>query len=87
MHPPRRKGALPRPRLVDRLTDGLSTYCPFSTLAALTLLITGSAVTIPHPVAILSLFFVADVGVNVARRRRGPGKRRARSAIARNAPV
>ena len=70
MHPPRRKRAIERAGFADRLSDWLLTYCPFTALTLLTLVIVGYSLTVPRPVLILVPVICADIVLNVVRRLR-----------------
>lgn len=88
MHAVRRKRAFAAPEFVDRLAERLSTYCPFSALVVLSLLIAGPAVPPSRAVAVFAAFAAVDVGVNlfrlqrVRRRRRGQSRSIQRNVLA-----
>ena len=80
MHAVRPKRAFAAPRFVDNLAETLSTYCPFSALAALSLLIAGPLVAFPRVIQIFVAVAIADVGLNLFRLWRRRRKRRVLSA-------
>ena len=80
MHPPRRNGALERPKLADRLADWLLTHCPITTLTLLTLLV-GSTLGIPRPWQVFAMVAGADAMFNVVRLRRRARRPRQSAAM------
>jgi hypothetical protein len=68
MHPLRRNSISEHPKLADRLADWLLTYCPFSTLTLLTLLVVGSTLSLSRPYLVLAPAVVADLALNAVRR-------------------
>lgn len=57
--------------MADRLAEWLLSHCPMTTLTLLTMLV-GSAIGIPRPWQIFAAVVIADVAINVIRRRRRP---------------
>jgi hypothetical protein len=87
MHPPRRKRVLQGPQFVDQLAEWLLTHCPCTALALLILLVAGSRVAVPRPLAFVAAIAAVDIVVNVIRERRHP-QRAGRSEIRRtNVPA
>jgi hypothetical protein len=80
MHAVRPKRAFAAPQFVDSLAETLSTYCPFSALAALSLLIAGPLVTLPRAIQTFVAVAAADVGLNLFRWWRSRRMRRTLSA-------
>jgi hypothetical protein len=80
MQPPRRKISDPNVGRVDRLADWLLTYCPLSTLALLTALVSGSPGGIPQAWPIFAGMAAGDLGINLVRwlrrAKRGAGERK-----------
>lgn len=69
MHPPRLDGIKEGLALADRLAEWLLSHCPMTTLTLLTMLV-GSTIGVPRPWQIFAAVVVADVAINVVRRRR-----------------
>jgi branched-subunit amino acid transport protein len=76
MHPSRPTRTADITGLVDRLTDWLASYCPFSSLTLLLALVVSSLFTVPRPVWVAAAAVGADIAINVGRRLR-PRRRHA----------
>ncbi len=70
MHPSRPKRTADITGRVDRLTDWLATYCPFSSLTLLLALVVSSLFTVPRPMWVAVAAVGTDLVINVGRRLR-----------------
>ena len=70
MHRPRPSSLAETAALGDQLADWLLVHCPFSTLALLTLVVLGSALQLPQPLALMIVAIIADLCLSLIRRAR-----------------
>jgi hypothetical protein len=87
MQPPRRKTSDVAQGRVDRLADWLLTYCPLSTLALLSALVSGSPDGIPQAWPLFVIVALGDLGINLFRRRRRTRRDRPAPGMTRRAPA
>jgi len=60
------------PGIIDHFVEWLLTHCPFTTLIVLTLLVAGSVLDFPRPMALAVVVPLADLTLGFLRRSRRP---------------